>query len=57
MADLLPHFKREISEMVLVPSDQGRFEFYVGDELIHSKLATGEFPRSRDIIEAVAARK
>ena len=57
MADLLPHFKQEIDEMVLVPSDKGRFEFYVGDDLVYSKLATGEFPEPRDIIRAVAAAK
>ena len=52
-AEILPHFKQDISEYVLVPSDKGRFEVYVDGELIHSKLQTGEFPKPRDIVKAI----
>jgi len=56
MADLLPHFKQDIDEMVLVPDSGGKFEFSVNGELIYSKLETGEFPENRDIIKAVEAK-
>jgi selT/selW/selH-like putative selenoprotein len=42
--------------MVLVPSDKGRFEVYVDDELVHSKLKTGSFPEPREIVKAIEAR-
>ena len=56
MAELLPEFKQDIDEMILVPSDGGRFEFSVNGELVYSKLESGEFPSHREIIKAVAAR-
>lgn len=56
MADLLPQFKQDIEEMVLVPSDGGRFEFSVNGELVYSKLETGEFPSHREILKAVESR-
>jgi selenoprotein W-related protein len=52
-AEILPHFKQDISEYVLVPSDKGKFEVLVDDELVHSKLQTGEFPKPRDIVKAI----
>ena len=55
-AEILPHFKQDISECILVPSDQGRFEVLVDGELVHSKLKTGEFPKSRDIVKAIETR-
>lgn len=53
MADVLPHFKRDIDEVVLVPSDKGRFEVSVNDALVYSKLETGEFPEHQDVIRKV----
>lgn len=55
-AEILPHFKQDISEFILVPSDKGRFEVLVDDELVHSKLQTGEFPKPRDIVKAIESR-
>jgi selenoprotein W-related protein len=52
-AEILPHFKQDISEYVLVPSDKGKFEVLVDGELVHSKLQTGEFPKPRDIVKAI----
>lgn len=46
-------FKQRISELVLLPSDGGRFEVKVDDELIYSKLSTGKFPDNADIEAAV----
>jgi selenoprotein W-related protein len=42
--------------MVLVPSDGGRFEIFVDDERIFSKLETGTFPEARQIVKAIEAR-
>jgi selenoprotein W-related protein len=55
-AEILPHFKQDISEYVLVPSDKGKFEVLVDGELVHSKLQTGEFPKPRDIVKAIQSR-
>lgn len=46
-------FKQRISELVLLPSDGGRFEVKVGEELIYSKLSTGQFPDNASIETAV----
>ena len=56
MAEILPHFKQDIAYFMLVPADKGRFEVLVDDELVHSKLQTGEFPKSRDIVKAIESR-
>lgn len=45
-----------MSELVLLPSDGGRFEVKVGDELIYSKLATGQFPDNASIEAAIEER-
>jgi len=39
--------------MVLVPSDGGRFEVFLDDRRIHSKLETGAFPEPREVIRAI----
>lgn len=49
-------FKQRMSELVLLPSDGGRFEVKVGDELIYSKLATGQFPDNASIEAAIEER-
>lgn len=56
MEELLPHFKQDITEMNLVPSDGGKFEVFVDGEQIYSKIETGEFPNPRDIVKAIEAR-
>ena len=52
-AELLPHFKTDVEELVLVPAGGGRFEVFADDQLIYSKLETGRFPENREIIEAI----
>ena len=39
--DLLKNFEPEIESLALVPSDGGRFEVTVNNQLIYSKLRTG----------------
>ncbi len=46
----------DLEELILVPSDRGRFEVSLDEELLHSKLETGRFPENRDIVKAVEAR-
>jgi len=40
MAELLKEFEPEIESFALIPSDGGRFEVSVNEELIYSKLQT-----------------
>lgn len=49
-------FKQNIAELALLPSDGGRFEIKVNDELIYSKLSSGRFPDNTDIESAVRQR-
>jgi selenoprotein W-related protein len=39
----------EIDQVVLVPSDGGRFEVVVNGELLYSKLSTGRHPESGEV--------
>ena len=57
MADhLVRQFKQNIDELTLLPSDGGRFEIKVNDEMIYSKLSTGEFPENLTIEKEVRER-
>jgi selenoprotein W-related protein len=40
-AELLKEYEPEIEAITLVPSDGGRYEITVNDQLIYSKLKTG----------------
>jgi selenoprotein W-related protein len=53
---LLTGFKQKITALTLVPAGGGCFEVSVNGELIHSKLATGEFPDEQAMIDAVGKR-
>ena len=44
VGELMDRYKRKVGKYVLVPSDGGKFEVSVGDELVWSKLATEKFP-------------
>ena len=41
MAELLKTYEFKVSNIKLIPSDGGRFEVKVGDDLVYSKLQTG----------------
>ena len=57
MADhLVRQFKQSIGELTLLPSDGGRFEIMVNEEMIYSKLSTGEFPENLAIEKEVRER-
>jgi len=53
---LVRQFKQSIDELALLPSDGGRFEVKVNDEMIYSKLASGQFPDNAVIEDAVRQR-
>ncbi len=52
-AKLLPRFKREVAQLVLIPSTGGCFEVTVGDKLLYSKLETGQFPDEEKLLDAI----
>jgi len=53
----LTHFKQDIDELVLVPSGGGRFELFVNEEQIHSKLETGNFPEPKTVVKTMESRR
>ena len=53
---ILKHYKKEISEFALVPSDGGRFEIELDDRLIYSKLAEKRYPDFAEIESLIDAR-
>tara|TARA_Y100001968_G_C19236916_1_gene657385 strand:+ start:67 stop:243 length:177 start_codon:yes stop_codon:yes gene_type:complete len=46
---LLVAYKKDIAGFTLVPSDKGRFEISVDDELIYSKVQEGRFPEYAEV--------
>jgi selenoprotein W-related protein len=49
-SDLLENFEPEIESVTLVPSDGGRYEISVNDQLIYSKLQTGRHAEPGEVI-------
>jgi len=52
-AKLLPRFKREVAQLVLIPSTGGCFEVAVGGKLLYSKLETGLFPDEATLLDSI----
>ena len=55
-ATILTQFKRQIQSLELEPSTGGCFELRAGDDLIYSKLATGQFPDERKMVDEIGKR-
>jgi selenoprotein W-related protein len=53
---ILKELKLDVEELTLVPGKGGRFEVFVDDAQIYSKLETGEFPDEDVIVSQVVAR-
>jgi selenoprotein W-related protein len=53
MAELLKHYEPEIESVTLVPSDGGRFEVKVNNQLLYSKLKTGRHAEDGEIMGLV----
>jgi len=41
MAEVLKEYEFKVDTITLIPSDGGRFEVTVDDQLVYSKLSTG----------------
>ncbi len=52
-ADLLEQLEPEIESITLIPSDEGRFEVEVNEDLVYSKLKTERHPKPGEILELV----
>ena len=52
-AELLKNFEYDIGNLVLVPSDGGRFEVSVGDKLVYSKLQTKRHAEPGEVLGLV----
>jgi len=50
---LLKQYKQRIESLELVPSSGGCFELTLDDDLIYSKLRTGEFPDEAKLTKQV----
>jgi len=48
---LLKEFEPELESMVLVPSDGGKFEVVVNDELVYSKLQTRRHAEPGEVLK------
>ena len=53
---ILGMFKTRVKEFALIPATGGCFEVQVNDELVYSKLATGEFPDEFAVVDMVGER-
>ncbi len=51
--ELLLEFEPEISQLILVPSDEGRFEVEVDGDLVYSQLQTGRHAEPGEVVELV----
>jgi selenoprotein W-related protein len=50
---LLDTYKQQIKELKLIPSKGGCFEVTVNGKLLYSKLATGQFPDEKWVVDQV----
>ena len=51
--ELLKNFEYDIGNLILVPSDGGKYEITVGDKLVYSKLRTGRHAEPGEALELV----
>ena len=51
--ELLTHYRKDISELKLVPSGGGAFEVSVNGKLIFSKLEEGRFPEPLELKQSI----
>ena len=51
--ELLKEFEYDVGRLTLVPSDGGRFEVTVGDELVYSKLQTRRHAEPGEVLVLV----
>lgn len=51
--ELLHNLEPEIESIRLIPSDGGRYEISVNNELIYSKLATGRHAEPGEVLQMI----
>ncbi len=54
--DILSEMQNDVQRLDLIPSTGGRFEWSVNGDLVYSKKATGRYPTSQDLKEAISAK-
>ena len=55
MADLTKEFEFDIQSIELIPSDGGKFEISVDDQVVYSKLKTGRHAEEGEVLGLVKA--
>jgi selenoprotein W-related protein len=55
-AKLLETYKQRIESLELIPSGGGCFELKLDNDLVYSKLQTGEFPSEREMVKLAGER-
>ena len=53
---VLTRYKQKLQGLELVPSGGGCFELTIDDELVYSKLKTGQFPDEDEIVAEIGKR-
>lgn len=53
MAEVLRNYEFKIGNIVIIPSDSGKFEVTVGEQLIYSKLQIGRHAEEGEIARLV----
>jgi selT/selW/selH-like putative selenoprotein len=53
MAELLRSYEFKVESIELIPSDGGKFEVKVGDQLVYSKLETGQHIDPTELVKLV----
>jgi selenoprotein W-related protein len=53
-AELLEHFEHVIESVVLIPSDEGRFEVSVNGDLVFSKLKLKRHAEAGEIVKLLS---
>ena len=56
MADLTKQFESQLESIALLPSDGGRFEVMVDNDLIFSKLELGRHAEEGEVSQLVSER-
>ena len=55
-AEIATALKTKMTELALAPYADGRFEVFVNDDRVYSKLETGEFPDDKTITAKIKKR-
>ena len=51
--ELLNHYRRDLSELNLVPAGGGAFEVSINGKLVYSKLSEGRFPDLKELKQLI----